>query len=332
MARSLQPDLDALRRCQEHPEDSDAVQRLRHGLRHRSQLVVERAARITGEQKREELVPALLAAYERFLEDPVKTDKGCLAKTAICEALRQVGYDDHEFYLRGIQYTQLESGFGPAEDKAANLRAVCGFGLVQSRYPHVMRALVDLLADKEKAARAGAVRAIAWANRVESGPLLRLKVHLGDSVPEVMGECFAELLRLAPDESFPLVAKYLESADEAVRSEAAIAIGESRHHAAFDLLKSQIEIPRGPDDQQVLLVAIALLQREEAIEFLVSHVTDKSPQLAIASIAALRHCRDREAIRRRLEPAVSRCDSRVVREAFESEFSRPSRPLLRPEC
>lgn len=290
------------------------------GLRHRSCLVVERAAQITGRQKQEVLVPELVAGFQRLLKDPVKNDRGCVAKTAICAALREIGYDDHAFFLRGVRYVQMESGYGPAEDKAAELRAICGFALAETGYRDVIVELVDLLADPEKTARAGAARAIAWTNRPESESLLRLKVHVGDRESEVMGECFAGLLSVAPQRSLPIVGKYLNADDPAIRYEAAVAIGESRRPEALELLTSRAVATRDREDQRVLLMSLALLQNSEAVEFLFSCISDEDPLLAAAAVSALGHCRDRTTIRKRLTQMLGRRSHAAMEQAFRDAF------------
>jgi hypothetical protein len=68
--------------------------------------VVSRAASLAGERSLPELIPDLLTAYARFLEEPVKRDPNCIAKGAIARALVNLGCDDVDFYLAGIRYSQ----------------------------------------------------------------------------------------------------------------------------------------------------------------------------------------------------------------------------------
>ena len=85
---------------------------------------------------------------------------------------------------------------------------------------------MTLLADPEIAARAGAVRALGESGQSEAMLLLRLKALLGDD-EEIMGECFAALLRLAPAPSLEFVADFLHSSSDEVAERAALALGES---------------------------------------------------------------------------------------------------------
>jgi hypothetical protein len=99
---------------------------------------------------------------------------------------------------------------------------------------------VNLLADKEVPARVGAIRGIADSGDIAGALLLRLKALVGDKEDEVIGECFAGLLRLAPAPSVEFVAGFLKSASEEIRERAALALGES-HLAVgtYDVLTSE---------------------------------------------------------------------------------------------
>src|SRR5262245_27590503 len=67
---------------------ADPVEPLQKALKDRSNYQVSKAAAIAGDLRREELVPDLVAAFDRFMNDPVKTDPQCWAKTAIAKALK----------------------------------------------------------------------------------------------------------------------------------------------------------------------------------------------------------------------------------------------------
>ena len=131
--------------------------------------------RFVGQQKLYVLEDELLTAYERFLKNPLKKDPGCEAKTPLCEALRQIQYDDGDFFLAEIHYRQVEPVYGDPIDSAAELRAIFGFALLQLNDSRAMSELVDLLTDPEKMARAGGARAIAHTRDEASALLLRLK-------------------------------------------------------------------------------------------------------------------------------------------------------------
>lgn len=318
MPRSIQQSLALLRQCEEGPPTPKQLDLLRSGLNHRNNLVVERAAEIAAAHKCDALEEELLAAYQRFLTGDA-SDGSCSTKATLCEALRSVGYDDFDFYLRGIHYHQFSHG-SPPVDVAAQLRVNCGFALAESGYPSVMRELVDLLADAEQTARAGAAKAIAWIRNPGSEAILRLKVRLGDSAAEVVGECFAGLLSLEPQASLSLVVSYLESDDRELVQEAAIALGESQIPEAFEPLKALAVPNRDRDLQEGILMAMALLQRTVAVDFLLSLVAGTDIATARAAIHALRHCRDQPSIRERLVTIIQRCEEDVIRRAFAEAF------------
>src|SRR5215831_13288635 len=117
-------------------------------------------------------------------------------------------------------------GYGRAVDTAVELRALSAIGLVRTNYPDVGTELVDLLADKEREARIGAVRAMAYWGTPTGALLLRFKILSGDLEPEVLAECFQTLLYL-DQRSLDFVARYLSHSDDGVAEGAALALGET---------------------------------------------------------------------------------------------------------
>src|SRR5579884_980430 len=107
-----------------------AVAPLRKALKDRSNYLVSKAAAVAGEHRLKELIPDLIAAFERFMIDAVKTDPQCWAKNAIVKALKDLNHDDPAVYLRGIQHVQLEPVWGTTEDTALTLRGACALALV----------------------------------------------------------------------------------------------------------------------------------------------------------------------------------------------------------
>ena len=99
--------------------DGDVVRRaLQKGLAERSNHLVARAAKLAAELELEELAPALAAAFDRFMEDPARTDKGCVAKAAITRALVDLEVRAEEVYLRGVRHRQPEGSYGGPVDTA----------------------------------------------------------------------------------------------------------------------------------------------------------------------------------------------------------------------
>jgi HEAT repeat protein len=285
--RALEEKLAALHALRANPTTDAAIAALRQALAGKSNHLVAEAARIVGESEIAQLEPDLVRAFERFLVDPLKTDKGCRAKAAIAEALYRIGSTREELFLQGVRHVQLEPAYGGREDTAAKLRGVCALGLVRANYPHVMVELAHLLADQESDARIAAARAIAYAQQDAGVPLLHFKALSGDQDPQVMLACFDALLRLSPELSLLFVAGFLRCDDLAVGEAAAMALGESRIEEALGFLVAAWEEVLDLDFRRTVLVAIALLRHEEAIAFLLSLLAAGSPAAASAAVEAL---------------------------------------------
>src|SRR5690606_28582205 len=131
------------------------------------------------------------------------------------------------------------------------------------------------------------------------------KMSLGDSSPEVMGECFAGLLRLDPRNNLPRIAPFLSDKSEELACEAAIALGEIRLPSALPYLQSQLRQTTSGEYVRVLLTAIGLLGTPEAVEQLFSVVESGNYDTAVAAINALANCRERETIKVRLTELVN---------------------------
>src|SRR5690349_18776634 len=104
MAKSTPIDqaLSKLSALKGQPASPQILEQLALALDHKTNLIVERAAKITSELNLAQLAPNLVRAFERFL--PPGSDKGCPAKTAIAMALYQLGADAAEVFLTGIRH------------------------------------------------------------------------------------------------------------------------------------------------------------------------------------------------------------------------------------
>jgi HEAT repeat protein len=313
MTKSLEERLAELYALRDAPPSDEALAKLRHALSLKTNHLVAAAAKIiadlanSGELEITALENDLVQAFERFMVNAEKTDKGCAAKMAIAEALYRLDVDQTALFLRGIRHVQLEPTYGGKEDTAAPLRGVCAMGLVHRRYPHVMLELAHLLADAESDARIAAARAIAYAQQEEAGaPLLHLKILSGDENPQVRYECFYALLQLAPTSSLTFVADFLYDDDPTTCEAAALALGESRLKAALDPLKAAWEKTFDPDLRHTLLLAIAMLRHEAAIDFLLSLIAEASPANAQDAVKALDMYRRDRAIWQRVQKLIDK--------------------------
>ncbi len=269
--------------------------------------LVAKGATLAGERSMHELEPALLAAYARFLQDPVKRDPTCLAKQAIARALVSLECQDVAFFLEGIRYRQLEPVWGGTADTAVDLRCSCAMGLVATGYSRALPELTALLNDSEVRARQGAVRAISCGNPREAEVLLRFKVLVGDAEPEVLGECFTGLMSIAPDECVAFVGAQLASSTEGVRDFAALALGESRHPQALQQLRAAWDdVYVSPEMRAVLIRAAALHRTEAAFDWLVSIIERGSRAQADIAVDALSVYERNTKLLERVQAALSR--------------------------
>lgn len=293
----------------DRPVTPESIEILRKGLGDPVQVVVARAAELAAELSIASLGPDLVKAFERLLVHPAKSDKGCLGKTAIMEALVKLEHDDPDVFLKGIEHVQREPVWGGSEDTAAWLRGLAAAGLVQSRHPEELDRLVDLLADPEKLARIGAARALAQLGREEGAAVLRFKLHQGDAEAEVMAESFAAYLRLTSEAAgCAFVGRFLGAADAPIAEAAAIALGESRHATAVDILKATFERTLDPSVRRILLVALALTRSEVANDFLVSLIRSGAPRSARAALAAIEPFLYNQELQTRVKGAVAERD------------------------
>lgn len=319
MSRTPSTEMSLLRECEANPDHPECESWLREALLSSNNRAVAKASRLIGEQKRKPLTDELRQAYDRFLAEEGKLDPGCLAKTALAEALRQLDYPDSEFFLTGIRYRQYEPVYGGSSDSAAELRAICGFALIQQSHSQAMGELVELLDDPEKTSRAGAARAIAHGGGGPSEWLLRLKISCGDPSLEVMGECFSGLLRLNPQGGIPRIAKFLNHSNQDLACEAALALGETRIPAAFAPLQQQLIRTQEGELERALLMALGMLSLPESVEFLLAMVSEGNYARATAAIQALAHSHDSDSVKSRLTKLVNEpANARLQRELTDA--------------
>jgi HEAT repeat protein len=278
--------LDALRQ----QEAGGRVEALRKALQQKNNFVVAKAADLVREFRLAQLTPELLTAFDRFFDDPVKTDPQCWAKNSISRALAEFEHQDAEVFLRGMRFIQHEPVWGGSSDTAGSLRAACALALVQCRSLNdgeLLKHLVDLLGDKEKVVRVEAIRAIEQVGSSSSSLLLRLRAILGADEAEVLGACYSGILRLEGASAIPWISRFLDASDDSA-AEAALAIAGTHSAQAFDILRRRLVKESDPWFSSVLLSAIALTRQEEALEFLLDQVKKETPQAEAAIEAILR--------------------------------------------
>lgn len=153
----------------------------------RNNFVVSKAAALAGDFHHSSLIPNLVAAFDRFLEDPVIRDPQCWAKNAIAKVLKDLGHSDPAVFLKGSRHIQMEPVWGGQAGSAATLRATCILALLDCRLDDVtmLTCLAEALADPEKTVRVDAARALSGAGIPEAAALLRLKLSLAIGSPRL---------------------------------------------------------------------------------------------------------------------------------------------------
>jgi HEAT repeat protein len=321
-ARKTEDCLEQLHRLRGALPSPEAVEELRTYLHHKSNLVVAKAAQLTREFELHDLRADLVRAFDRFMQDPTKTDRGCSAKTEVVRGLESLGAPEGVLFLTGIRHVQMEGSFGPPIDTAAGLRAASAMGLVHMNHPDAILEIVTLLVDREGDARVGAVRALGWSGRPESVPLLRLKALEPEPSVDVMGECFTALLAIAPGTSVDFVARHLDSPDVAIAEAAALALGESHLPAAVQALINKWGVHAADTLRSALVAGLALARTDSAFEFLFSRIETAKEKVGVEIIAALAVYRHDDRIRARLAALVESRNGKTLQDAFNAAFVR----------
>jgi hypothetical protein len=319
---STEDALAAIHAIRQSPENYDLARDLAPFLRHKSNHVVAAAAATAERLEVSALAPDLVEAFERLMQKPAKLDTGCKALIAITQALVQVDDPAAKVYFAGIRHVQMEGSFGPPVDIAAPLRGLCARGLARMGHPDALQECVTLLVDREVPARTGAIRAIADAGRPEGVLLLRLKALVGDREDEIVAECFGALLRLDPGRSVEFVAQFLTSRSGGIGEQAALALGESRLAAAFDVLRAAWERGGAQEQRRTLLVAIAMLRSDPALQFLLERLGAESGPVAADALAGLAFYARDEAVLGRVEAIIRERGDSALEAVFAREFGR----------
>jgi HEAT repeat protein len=297
--RSFEDKIAALDDIRQQPEE-DRVEPLRKALAQRNNFLVAKAADLGREFKMKDLAPELLRVFDRFLENPVKTDPQCWAKNAISRALAAMEYQESDVFLRGMRHIQMEPVWGGRSDTAGPLRAICALALVQCRNlseNELLLHLVELLADKDKAVRTDVVRAIEQVGSPSASLLLRLRAVLGADEPEVLGACYSGILQIEGVSAIPWVGRFLSEGDDNA-AEAALAIAGTHCFEGFNALRQSFVTADDRWWRSVLLSAIALTRQDAALELLLNLVRTESLDAEAAIQAILRSVPSQQIITR----------------------------------
>ena len=321
MAKRLSVDdkLAAVRRLRDQDPSPELTAELKTAIDDRSNLIVAAAAAIAGDLGLTELAP-LVAAFDRFLVDPVKTDKLCRAKLAVIQALEKFEHEDPDVFLKAAHHVQEEPVWGGTEDTAAPLRAAALLALTRINVHGLLTLLVDALLDPKKEVRIAAAQALGCYGSEAAGLILRLKARSGDREPEVLSECLCGLLACEPRENLSLVSSFLEGRDIATQEAAILALGRSRLPAAFDRLREFWDRQPIATLRETVLLAMVMLRLPAATDFLIDLVATGPEPAALAALSTLKiHAHDPK-LRQRIAEVIQQRNTPVLRTRFEKDF------------
>jgi HEAT repeat protein len=304
--KKIEERIHELKQLRESANSETAEPILRKALGDKSNLIVAEAAKATEALRLTRLAPALVEAFWRLLENPVKTDPKCWGKTAIVKALIALDYAESAPFMRAASHVQMEPVWGGQEDAAIHLRANAILALVQCNdlsRSDKLRRLVDAMADASDTVRIEAMRAIEQLNGEEGVLLLRLKAHAGDKRSAVIGQVFDSLLQLERERGVDFVARFLQSTDPETRDEAALALGGSRLGAAVTRLIETWKTSHDPAFSATLLRALSSSREESALQFLLDLIANGVSRDATLALAALGLHRESPEILARIEQA-----------------------------
>ncbi len=320
--RSVDDRIAEIAALRDDPSSDEARDLLRKALNAKPNVLVAAAADVIGSGLAGSHEQALCDAFERFLAQPAKQDKACVAKHAIAQALYRLEADARDVFLAGVRYIQLEPVYGGKADTAVDLRVTCALGLVRGLYPDVMNELARLLADSEVMARVGAARALAYTGDVDAAsPLLRYVALTRGEDSRVVAAALEGLLELHKADALPLFEELLQRGDAELHASACVALGESRLPDALPVLIRAADRTVTEEDRQPVLVAIAMLRSEDGSAHLLGLVRDAPEGAARDALSALATFRADSALAQRaLEAALERGDP--VFEEFAREALR----------
>ncbi|MDQ2775977.1 MAG: HEAT repeat domain-containing protein [Acidobacteriota bacterium] len=305
--RKIEDELEQLSSLRKTDLSESSVDALRKALRDPVNVIVARAAKIGGELSVRPLIPDMLLAFDRLFQDPVKRDPQCWGKNMLSKALKDLGHAEAGTFLRGLRHVQMEPVWEGNVDTAANLRGTCALALTQcTNIPvrEIHTHLVDILADRSAPVRVDAARALAELGTPEAILLLRLKARVGDEEPSVTGAILEYLLRLEEDRAVDFAGTFLDSVEDQVREEAALALGASRSEAAITYLQERLRKCQNPGLREILIRGLGASRLDSALSCLIQIVHTGKAREALWSLQALEAHRESMKIHDEIEQAL----------------------------
>lgn len=267
------------------PPDADRTRSL---LTHRNPAVVSRAAQCAARFALPGFERSLCSVFASFQDNP-KADPGCVAKKGLIRALEEMKFDEAEWFMAAARIVQHEPAMGGKRDSAVEVRCTAVRALCRFEWFKVCHALAERLGDAEGKVRMEAVCAVSAFGGREAELMLLTKLHCGDLLPEVLGECFRALNHMEIPDRLEIFASFLGRSDASVALEAAFAAGESRLEGAFALLRREWEANLDVEKRKGLLLAVSTIRTDEARAFLDELKKDPRPERSSAPGRARLH-------------------------------------------
>ncbi|MEI7832461.1 MAG: hypothetical protein WCJ56_04610 [bacterium] len=320
---TLEEKLAAVNQLARGPVDDDTVRGLRAGLHDASNMVMARATEIIGERLIDAIIPELIAVFTSLIQSrqPVSADKLCRAKEALVLALDALHNIDVDPYLLGLNYIQMEPVYGGKADTAGIVRANCATALSRLHYHELALVLAPMLFDAEVQPRIAAVKALKYAGGEAAEVALHVKIHAGDTAPEVIGEAFIALLDIDPERELPFVTECLNGGDTERTEQAALALGTARLPESFAILQKFWASNTDLELRKPLLLAIALTRSDEAFSYLLNILAEESLTTALHTLDALAIIYGPEKTRReRIAETIKKRHTPRLADAFMGYF------------
>jgi len=316
---SFEEEQAALSTVVANPRSDEARQRLLAALRSKRSLVVARAARLIKEHRLDGFDDELVAAFDRHLPDPVRSDPTCAAKLAAIEALDYCECDDFAPFLRAASHEQWEGG----NDTAAPMRARAVLALARLGYADFDLVAARLLADATASVRQAALDALAHRGERANAALALLKLRSGDEDPLVTLAAMAALLALAPACGLDELRALLNSKAEDKRELAAVALGQSRSDEALTILLDALERCTRAEERSALLRGAGLHRSDRALDALLAVIADYQEVDARAAIESLGARRFEPGVADRVRAAAARNDRADLSAYVDAVFTTP---------
>jgi hypothetical protein len=271
-----------------HIDDPNLLsQELSALIGNKTEYVVSRAAELAMDKGVRGVLSAAVASLDRLLHAG-KGDVGCMARGALVRLLIKIDADlsAEDVALRAAQCVQWDPGVGGSVDSGVGVRGNAAILLAAMGSTHAVRVATALLAEesmplprerRSELVRLDAAKALRMTGADPAAAVLHFKTRIGDESPEVLGECFAGLISIWRSAGLEYVETFLvasagDAAEVAVAESAMLAIADTRHPQAAEVLRRHADRFLRTPSAPIYLTSLAITRQEAAIAFLLELV------------------------------------------------------------